>query len=80
MLHGRPPAGYKVQQIKVEPATVIIEGSEKALTAVSEISTETVDLSRLTASTELNLQLNLPKEVKVLFEGQIKAEIIIAAD
>jgi YbbR domain-containing protein len=77
---GRPPAGYKVQQIKVEPATVIIEGSEKALTAVSEISTETVDLSRLTASTELNLQLNLPEEVKVLFEGQIKAEIIIAAD
>ncbi|HZK24593.1 MAG TPA: CdaR family protein [Oscillospiraceae bacterium] len=77
---GKPPAGYAVQQIKLDPTTVIIEGSAEYLTTVAELSTETVDLSNLTESTTLNLQLEIPQEVKLLFEGQIKAEIIITAE
>lgn len=77
---GKLAAAYKIQEIKLDPATVIIEGSEKELDAINEIVTEAVDLSSLTESTKLNLKLEAPQEVKVLFAGQIKAEIIITAE
>lgn len=78
-LQGEPPAGFKVEQIKIEPATVTIEAAEAQLQLIDKVSTEAVDITAATESMTLSLTVAAPENTKVL-TPEIKAEIIIVQE
>ncbi len=64
---GDPPAGYRYEGIKNED-TVVLRGSEAALRDISSVSAEYIDISGLTATTEVKLTLVLPDGVELSSE------------
>ena len=61
---GDPPTGYRYEGIKNED-TVVLRGSEAALSDITSVSTEYIDISRFTATTEVKLTLVLPDGVEL---------------
>jgi len=77
-LSGEPAAGYGVSQVIMTPATVTLEGTEEDLAAISEVVTETVNLTNATESIILELSLRPPAGgVSSLFVGKVQVEIVI---
>jgi YbbR domain-containing protein len=75
-LEGEPAEGYRVTDVKVEPATVTITGLEKDVQAVNAMRTETVDVTGASANLVMELELVSPEEVE-LSVTFVKVEIII---
>ena len=61
---GDPPTGYRYEGIKNDD-TVVLRGSEAALSDITSVSTEYIDISRFTATTEVKLTLVLPDGVEL---------------
>ena len=61
---GDPPTGYRYEGIKNED-TVVLRGSEAALSDITSVSTEYIDISGFTATTEVKLTLVLPDGVEL---------------
>ncbi len=52
-LEGELPTGYRVTEVRVEPAQIVIEGARTGVRRIREVSTQRIDLSRLRASSTL---------------------------
>ena len=63
---GRSPKGYRValEKVKIEPSRISLFGPKDILDEVSELSTDSVDLSEYTRSAKLTLGLH--SDVKLL--------------
>lgn len=63
---GRSPKGYRVvfEKVKLEPSMISLFGPKDILDGVSELSTESIDLSEYTRSAKLTLSLR--SDVKLL--------------
>lgn len=66
---GRVPERYELEDISV-PDEITIKGTKKALTQISSVEAESVDLSKVTASTSLAVKPKLPEGVEVSEESQ----------
>jgi YbbR domain-containing protein len=66
VVRGRVAAGYYLQPIEVEPATVTVVGSPAALSNVSYVDTEPVDVSNLSSSVVRRVQVVPPTGLTLL--------------
>jgi YbbR domain-containing protein len=58
-IEGEPAAGFAVTGVEVEPPRVWLVGARSTVLRLSEVVTETVDVTGLTASTEREVKLSL---------------------
>src|SRR3954454_4550995 len=66
VVRGRVAAGYYLQPIEVEPSTVTVVGSPAALSNVSFVDTEPVDVSNLSSSVVRRVQVVPPTGLTLL--------------
>ncbi|HZO29290.1 MAG TPA: CdaR family protein [Chloroflexota bacterium] len=66
VVRGRVAAGYYLQPIEVEPSTVTVVGSPGALTNVSFVDSEPVDVSNLSSSVVRRVQVVPPTGLTLL--------------
>jgi YbbR domain-containing protein len=77
-LQGQPAEGFRVRQVNIDPAAVTILGPEAVLRAVTEVITETVDLTDIRETTVFTVSLLPPPEnLRVTHTGPIRVEIIV---
>ncbi|MGA2872724.1 MAG: CdaR family protein [Candidatus Dormibacteria bacterium] len=57
---GEPPAGYNVTGIQLVPFSVTVSGPASVLTQLTSVSTEPIDVSHLTASETVSVELVTP--------------------
>jgi YbbR domain-containing protein len=55
---GECPYGYRLKSYKIEPNEVLVEGVEETVNKLKYISTDTVDISNLTANKDLVVSLS----------------------
>lgn len=74
---GKPNANYDVASIVVSPSFIEIEGSEKALSSVEKIETETIDLADFKQDRSMILPLRgtLPDGVQILGEASVSVNV-----
>jgi len=58
---GQAKEGYGVSKIEITPPRVLVKGPESKIREKEKVSTSPIDISELTASTELEADLILPK-------------------
>lgn len=58
---GQAKEGYGIPKIEVSPSRVLVRGPESQLKEKDRVSTSPIDISGLTASTEIEADLILPK-------------------
>jgi YbbR domain-containing protein len=75
-LEGEPAAGYRVTDVKVEPAAVTVTGLENNVQAVNTLRTAAVDVTGVSSNLVLELELVPPEGVE-LSVTSVKVEIII---
>ena len=77
---GQPPAGYRYEGIKTEN-NILLRGSKATLESISSVSAEYIDISGLTATTEVKLSLILPEGVELSSKAkQPVAEVYIEGE
>lgn len=64
---GRPPDGYRLARVEVNPTKVMVAGPESKVRARDKVITSPIDASNLTAGTVLEVDLILPRpELRLL--------------
>ena len=58
-VQGEPPEGYKLNGVEIEPARVWLTGARSRVLRLSEVVTETIDLSQLKAPEEREVRLSI---------------------
>lgn len=75
-LIGSPPEGYKLLETKVSPAQLSFKKTIADLN-ISTIETENIDISKLTANTELKVKLKLPEGIEILGDSTVTVSLKI---
>ena len=84
-LQGEPPEGFELGIVEVEPARIWLTGARSNVLRLSEVVTETIDLTGLDTSTEREVKLSIgidhvwqeeaqPVTVRILIEVQPVAD------
>ncbi len=73
---GSPSEGYFVRRITLEPDSVMLTGGKKSLRKVSEVITDTVDISRRSKGFELDVSLIVPGKSFSGNIGKVKLSIL----
>lgn len=83
VLLGRPPEGYELKSLKIRPPQVTVKGPASELENLKSISTVPLNLTHLTGSTTLavdldfkNLNLTLVDRVPLLAELEVAPKIL----
>jgi YbbR domain-containing protein len=63
---GTPAAGYEIDEITVEPATVLVEGDADPLAALARVDTEPVSVSGLSETQTFDTELALPEGIEAV--------------
>lgn len=58
-VEGQPPAGFRLGEVQVEPARVWLAGARSRVMRLSEVPTETIDVSQLRESVERSVNLSI---------------------
>ncbi len=75
---GTPPPGYYLGGIILEPASIRVNGPQGVVALENSISTEPIDLSRLTASSSITVALELsPAILDLVGEPFVTAHITL---
>lgn len=74
---GQVKEGYGIAKIEVSPPRVLVKGPESKFGAKDRVSTSPVDISGLTASTEIEADLILPKPELRLASPRAKVNVRI---
>ncbi|MDI3538533.1 MAG: hypothetical protein PWP58_1513 [Bacillota bacterium] len=73
---GEPAEGYRVSQVLVEPATIIISGPASTLAEISSVSTMPLNISGATANQSDDLRVVLPQDVLTEVE-RVRVTVVI---
>lgn len=73
---GIPSYGYKVSRIVVEPEIIRISGANEVIEGIREVLTTPVDISNQSSEILREVTLNIPGNIKSLYEGQLKVVIL----
>lgn len=58
-VQGEPPEGYKLNGVEIEPARIWLTGARSRVLRLSEVVTETIDVSQLEAPEEREVKLSI---------------------
>lgn len=71
---GEPPEGYEVEKIEI-PEYVYIVGKSKAVNKISSLTAGDIDLSQITESGKVELDIPLPEGVRIKDNRKVYATI-----
>lgn len=71
---GEPAAGYRLKEIRLDPAAVQVVGSNLAVEALKEINTPLINIDEADQSFTVQIELEAPEGLK-LYPAQVLAEI-----
>jgi len=74
---GQVPAGYVVKSYSVEPSHVFASGSSQSLSKIAKVSTEKIDISKMTYTQTVTAQLNRVADDVVLSPNVVQITIVI---
>ncbi len=74
---GRPPDGYHLARVEVNPNRVMVAGPESKVRARDKVITSPIDASTLTTSTVLDVDLILPRPELRLLTPYPRARVTI---
>jgi len=75
-LQGKPPHGYEVKAVEVQPDAVEVSGPAPQVGKIEAVSTEPVDINRATQPIARMLELRGPKDEQVAYNiGQVRVRI-----
>lgn len=60
VLTGSTPMGYKITQVDILPQTVALKGKAENFVTAAVIKTQSIDISGITSSQDLNVALDIP--------------------
>jgi YbbR domain-containing protein len=63
---GTPAAGFEIDEISVDPSTVLVEGDADPLAALARVDTEPVSVSGLTETQTFDTELALPEGIEAV--------------
>lgn len=76
-LVGSPEKGYFIQSTKVEPSSVIVEGSKADISKIRGIETEPIEISGLDSDLSIDARLSSGSRNIRIEPSEVKATIII---
>lgn len=62
---GSPAPGYRLLNVAIEPDSVLVTGSPSAISQLTTLRTETIDISGLNESFEERIAINLPEGIQL---------------
>lgn len=62
---GQPAPGYRTLSVRIDPPSVLVQGRPTQLNALSQVKTETIDITGLTESFFTSVTLELPNGVEM---------------
>jgi YbbR domain-containing protein len=74
---GEPAFGYRLLNITVEPDSVFVTGPPTQVAAVNRVETERIDITGLTASTRMQVALELPEGIRLDQDQEVFVNIEI---
>lgn len=74
---GQVAAGYELEGTEVLPSTVTVTGLSKALEAVTDVETESIDLSKITEETTLEVALHTDDGVQLQGNQRVAVHFLI---
>lgn len=74
---GRPPDGYRLARVEVNPTRVMVAGPESKVRARDKVITSPIDASTLTSNTVLDVDLILPRPELRLLTPYPRARVTI---
>lgn len=77
---GAPAPGYRVAALSVTPTTLTVSGEAAAVTRLSSVPTQPLDISGSTDSLEGTVDADLPPDVSVVGEGTVQVQVAIEAE
>ncbi len=79
-LIGKLQEGYRIEKIDVNPSRVLVKGPESQIKTKDKVRTSPVDISNLTRTAELEVDLILPKPDLRLASSSTTAKITIVIE
>lgn len=78
VLEGNVGEGYTISEQLVQPREILVTGEQQVLDSLTAINTAALNINNLAADTELEVKLELPPGVKMVYENEaIKAVLDI---
>ena len=77
---GNAADNLQVASTEVLPNTVVITGLESRLEEITDVETEVIDISNLSADTVVDAKLYLPEGIAVQGDEQIQVRFVMQAD
>lgn len=77
---GNSADNLQVASTEVLPNTVVITGLESRLEEITDVETEVIDISNLSADTVVDAKLYLPEGIAVQGDEQIQVRFVMQAD
>ena len=78
VIQGRVAAGYYLQPVDVEPATVTVVGSPTTLAGVDFVATEPIDVSNISSSVVRRVQVVPPQGLTLLQPQPVNATLRVS--
>ncbi|CAN5509132.1 CdaR family protein [soil metagenome] len=72
-----PAVGYIMAGYEISPPLVSIRGSSRALAGITQISTEPLDISGITKTTEFTVNLKVPKGITVSGTRVVHVKVMV---
>jgi YbbR domain-containing protein len=74
---GDPASGYWVKQVTIEPAAVVVQGNTEQISQLEYLSTQQIDISGISATTDRRIGLDLPPGVNTVDSSEVTVKIEI---
>jgi YbbR domain-containing protein len=77
---GTPAPGYRLAAVAAVPTTLTVSGEASAITRLTSVPTQPVDITGLTDSLEAGVEADLPADVSLVGEGTVQVQVTIEAE
>jgi YbbR domain-containing protein len=77
-LRGAPATGYQVVGLRVDPASITIEGEPRSIESIRFLETQAVDLNNAAGDLSATAELDLPTGVRVARPQPITVRVFVA--
>lgn len=77
---GSPAPGYRLVSVVASPTTLTVSGEAAAVTSLTSVATQPVDITGLTDSLVASVEADLPADVSVVGAGTVQVQVTIEAE
>ncbi|MEY3283406.1 MAG: hypothetical protein RIR86_1419 [Acidobacteriota bacterium] len=77
MTEGTLPPGLEIYDTSINPETILVEGPQRDIEKVTQFSTETINLDRLSSSFNAQVDVEVPTPLRIKGREQVRLSITI---